>query len=131
MHRKSIITIILVGLITLVIAIPASWAGSRTQHRMEGVVIAIGTMVLAKAIIDQHHANNAAYHSPRPCHRDRRPHYRPAGHWEIQKRWVPSRYKKVWNPGHYRPCGKWAPGRWIKIKTRHGHWSKKRVWVST
>lgn len=131
MYRKSIITMIFVGVITLAIAVPASWAGSRAKHRMEGVVIGVGAMILAKAIIDHHHEHDAAYHAPKARYHPRRYNHHRAGYWDVQKVWIPPHYKKVWNPGHYKRSGKWVPGRWIKIQDRPGYWSTKRIWVST
>ncbi|MGD9248767.1 MAG: hypothetical protein PVI60_12460 [Desulfobacteraceae bacterium] len=128
MNRKRIFTIILIATITTVIAAQVSWAGSRAQHRLEGAALGIGALILTKAIIDQHRVDTAVViPSDRHCGH-RRPHHRPAGHWEVQKMWVPAEYKKVWNPGHYNRRGKWRPGRWINIEVEPGHWSERRVW---
>ena len=128
MNRKRIFTIVFIGIITIAVAAPVSWAGSRAQHRLEGVAIGIGALILTKAIIDQHRINTAVVIPADHHYGHRRPHHRPAGYWEVQKKWVPAENKKVWNPGHYNRRGKWRPGRWIKIEVEPGHWSKRRVW---
>jgi hypothetical protein len=133
MNRKGIIITILTGILTIIFITPNSWAGCRRQHcsqaRMEGVAIGIGAMILAKAIVD-HHRQHASNVTPVRCNYSyQRAYYKPAGYWETQRVWVPAKYKKVWNPGHYKRSGRWVPGRWIRIKVRPGHWTSRRIWV--
>lgn len=133
MNRKGIITTILIGIITIVFIAPNSWAGCRrhrcSQARMEGIAIGIGAMVLTKAIIDHQRQHDTTVRPVRYSYHHRRVHHKPAGYWDTQKRWVPAKYKKVWNPGHYKRSGRWVPGRWIRIKARPGYWTTKRVWI--
>ena len=128
MNRKRIFTIILISIITMAVAVPVSWAGSRGQHRLEGAVIGIGALILTKAIIDHHRHDTTTVTSVSHQYKHRRPHHRPAGYWEVQKIWIPAEYEKVWNPGHYNKRGKWRPGHWINIEVEPGHWFKRRVW---
>ena len=116
MNRNRIFTIIFISLITVAVAVPVSWAGSRGQHRLEGAVIGIGALILTKAIIDHHRHDAATVTSVTHRYNHRRPHHRPAGYWEVQNVWVHAEHDKVWNPGHYNRRGKWRPGRWIKIE---------------
>lgn len=128
MNRKRIFTIIFIGIISIAVAVPASWAGSRARHRLEGAVIGIGALMLTQAIIDHHHHDAAVATTVTHGYGHHRPHHKPAGYWDIQKEWVPATYKKVWNPGHYNRRGNWVPGRWIRIEVKPGHWTRKRVW---
>jgi len=130
MNAKRIISIILFASIAIVFVTPASWAGTPAQHRLEGVAIGIGALILTKAIIDHHRHHEVAAVTPAAHHnRKHRARRAPAGYWKIKKRWVPAIYDKVWNPGHYNRRGRWVPGRWIDIKVEPGHWSKRRIWV--
>lgn len=129
MNRKRIFYIILIGIVTIVFSAPASWAGSPAQHRLEGVAIGIGALILTKAIID-HHRHDMASVTPAGYYRKpHRPRHRPAGYWDIEKAWVPPKYDKVWNPGHYNRRGRWIPGHWMEIEVEPGHWSERKVWV--
>ncbi len=129
MNGKRIISIILFAAIAIPFVATAASAGTPAQHRLEGAAIGIGALILTKVIIDHHRHHEVA---PAPAtyryfkHRARRA---PAGYWKIEKRWVPAKYDRVWNPGHYNRRGRWIPGRWIDIKIEPGHWSKRRIWV--
>ncbi|MEJ2155175.1 MAG: hypothetical protein P8X96_07550 [Desulfobacteraceae bacterium] len=129
MSGKRIISIILFVIVAIAFAAPASMAGTPAQHRLEGVAIGIGALILTKAIID-HHRHEIAAVTPAAQRYDRHPHRRgPSGCWKIHKEWVPATYERVWNPGHYNRGGRWIPGRWIEVEAEPAHWSKRRVWV--
>ena len=129
MNGKRIISIILFASVAIAFAAPATWAGSPSQHRLEGAAIGIGALILTKAIIDHHRHEVAAVAPASHRYGNHRPRRAPAGYWEIQKKWVPATYNRVWNPGHYNRRGRWIPGRWMNIEVEPGHWSKRRIWV--
>ncbi len=129
----KLITIAILTLFCISATATASWAGSRQQHRWEGVAIGLGAAILGHAIY-QNHQRPAP--EPDVVYRERRPgryyhgkHYR-SGHWKYKKVWRPPVYERVWNPGHYVPNGRWIPGRWIEIKKSDGHWVKEKVWIA-
>jgi len=128
MNRKRILTVPIIGIITLAFSAPAAWAGSPGQHRLEGFAIGIGALILTKAIIDQHQYTAEVSARPVEAYTHHRP--RPSGYWDIQKEWVAAEYKRVWNPGHYGRHGAWINGHWKRIEVSPGHWAKKRVWVA-
>ncbi|WP_319525560.1 hypothetical protein [uncultured Desulfosarcina sp.] len=117
--RFSIIAVLLTS-ITLVAA--PVFAGSKQQHRWEGVAIGLGAAILGHAIYQAHldaSQPRVVYVEPAPEYRQPRPeHHR--GHWEWQKTWIAPTFEKVWNPGHYDRKGRWVPGHWIEVKTSEG-----------
>lgn len=133
MKSKTILTMTLLAVFTIVAAIPSSsWAGSPQSHRWEGVAIGVGAAIIGSAILKNMHQNySAADREPQPAevhHYHHRPP-RPTGYWDVQKEWVPPVYEKVWNPGHYDRHGRWINGRWIRIESQPGYWTEQRVWV--
>ena len=125
MNAKRFLTLFFVTIISIALTASASWAGSAQRHRLEGAVIGIGALLLTKAIIDHSRDDYATQ-----VHPAGQPYYhQPTGYWETQKEWVPARYKKVWNPGHYDARGRWVSGRWIQIEVESGYWAAKKVWI--
>jgi hypothetical protein len=134
MNKKKYMTISLIAFFTLFVFSAPALAGSPRQHRLEGVAIGVGAVILGSAIVT---ALNQSHNAPVPQqasveyhHHYKRPKPRPAGHWEMRKDWVPPTYKKVWNPGHYNRHGHWVAGHWMRIEVEPGHWAKRKVWVS-
>ena len=126
-----VVAIISISLITSTNAL----AGSKQQHRWEGVAIGVGAAILGHAIYQaarsDSHAPDVSYVDPpvqrRPYHRvPKRDH----GRWELRKTWVPPVYERVWNPGHYNRHGHWVRGAWINVKKADGYWHRERVWVA-
>lgn len=135
MNLKKRILILVVTLVCVSLAAPSVWAGSKQQHRWEGVAIGVGAAILGHAIYQSHRAEarppEVVYVTPEP---DRRGHHGPRhrhGRWEWQKTWVPPVYERVWNPGHYNRHGDWVPGQWIDVKTTDGYWHRERVWIAS
>ena len=128
MNIKRFFIIIGIVMFTVVTFAPQSWAGSASRHRIEGAVIGIGAVILGAALLDQHRSyhHEAEVVSVRKHHP--RPH-RPAGYWETHREWVPAKYEKVWNPGHYNRRGHWVRGHWTQIQIESGYWHTERVWV--
>ena len=131
MKSKTILTITMLTIFTIIAAIPSSsWAGSPQSHRWEGVAIGVGAAILGSAILNNMHGNYPGVaRQPQPAEVHHYHHREPAGHWEIQKEWVPPVYEKVWNPGHYNRHGKWIDGQWIQIEKQAGYWDEQKVWV--
>jgi len=125
MNTKRLLTLCLVAIISIAFTAPAAWAGSAQKHRLEGAVMGIGALILTKAIID--HSRYVDAVETRPA---ARPYpYQPAGYWDTQREWIPARYHKVWNPGHYNRRGQWVSGHWMQVEIEPGYWTGKRVWV--
>ncbi len=128
------LTVSLIAAFTCVslLAVPA-WAGSKQQHRWEGLAIGIGAAIVGSALLNSHNNavgnETAAYEAPMPPPRRYCPP-RPRGHWEIRRVWVPPTFKRVWNPEHYNHIRERVPGGWIKIIDAPGHWTEYRVWVT-
>ena len=115
-----------VTLIGISLVASTAMAGSKQQHRWEGVAIGIGAAVLGHAIYQAHRSEashtEVVYVTPgpdRPRHAGPRRH---RGRWEWRKTWMPPVYEQVWNPGHYDRHGIWAPGQWIEVNTTDGDW---------
>ena len=133
MKSKTILTMTLLAVFTIVAAIPSSsWAGSPQSHRWEGVAIGVGAAIIGSAILkNMQQGYPAVERAPQPAevhHYHHRP-ARPAGYWDVQKEWVPPVYERVWNPGHYDRHGRWVQGRWMQVESQPGYWSENRVWV--
>jgi hypothetical protein len=130
MKTKKLIVTGLITLFTIFTFTTVSWAGSAHKHRMEGLAWGIGAAILGKVIID-HHRNNhpVAAPAPQPAVHYQQAPAEPAGRWEVRREWVPARYKKVWNPGHYNHRGHWVRGHWMKVQIEQGYWQEKEVWV--
>ena len=136
MNLKKLPLIMIAVFLSLLFAANWSWAGNVQRNRWEGVAIGIGAAILGSALINQHRYSppppaTACY----PTYRETKPkrYHRPPpkyGYWEIRKEWVPPIYRRVWNPGHYTPRGKWVPAGWIEIVDRPGFWEERRVRVS-
>lgn len=130
--KKSMIA----GVMTLLVVFTfttAAWAGSAHHHRMEGLAWGIGAAILGKVILD-HHRNTYPQPAPAPQPVVIQNHYHQppaetAGHWEVQREWVPPQYEKVWNPGHYNRKGRWIRGHWMRVESEPGYWREKEVWV--
>ena len=129
---KKTFTIVLISILCVVFITSSAFAGSRRQHRLEGVAIGIGAVLLGKAIIDTAaahrtgevlHHRTIIYHEP-PLRRQ------PRGHWEIKQVWVPPVYKKIWKPGHYNRRGYWVDGRRVSRVKNYGYWKEEEVWVA-
>lgn len=125
MNTKRFFTLFLIAIISIAFTASASWAGSAQKHRLEGAVIGIGALILTKAIIDHQRDVYAAQTQPTVYEY----HHRPAGYWDTQKEWVPARYEKIWNPGHYNRRGHWVSGHWVQKEIEPGYWTQRRVWV--
>jgi hypothetical protein len=95
-------------------------AGSKHRHRLEGLAIGIGSMLLVDAIHNQFLPSERFIGVPpsRPC-----------GHWEIRRHWVPPEFRRVWCEGHYDRHHRWIPGYWTRVKVRDGYYRRARVWV--
>jgi len=134
MKKKNLFIILTTLILFLSFMKPSAWAGNVQRNRWEGVAIGIGAAILGNALINHYRYSVSAQstvnqrHPPTPNygHRYRQ---KPSGHWEIRKVWVPSTYKKVWNPGHYNRYGRWVPEQWMNIEKKPGYWTKERVWV--
>lgn len=122
MKIKKTITIGLIALLTLFTFTSVSWAGSAHQHRMEGLAWGIGAAILGKVILDHQRSHQPAVHYQDVPDQ-------PAGRWEVRREWVPAKYRKVWNPGHYNHRGLWVRGHWIQVQAEPGYWREKEVWV--
>ncbi len=127
MKTKRIFMIFCIALVSLAIIAPSSWAGSAQHHRLEGLALGIGAFIIGKAILDAHHRDHhvdthVAAYQPAPPERPR-PHRR----WVSKRVYVPAKYKKVWNPGHYSRRGHWVSGHWTHIETEPGYWTRRRV----
>jgi hypothetical protein len=105
-------------------------AGSKQRHRWQGVAIGLGAAILGSALINNCETPErvVAYAPPRQYHPGPS-HFRPQGHWETRRVWVPPEYERVWNPGHYE-CGRWVSGQWIDLEVNPGYWREERVRVS-
>ena len=129
MTAKRLIMILFVAIFSFTVTTSAAWAGSAQHHRLEGLALGIGALIIGKAILDAHRGDHhveahvGAYRYDRPVHR------RPHRHWEIQRVWIPAKYEKVWNPGHYSRRGHWIPGHWRRIEIEPGYWTRQRVRV--
>jgi hypothetical protein len=128
MNPKRFLILLCTALFSLAVVAPNGWAGSPQQHRLEGIAIGIGALILGKALVDAHQnghfeARVAAYQTDYP------EHHRPRGHWESRRVWVPAKYKKAWNPGHHNRHGRWVPGQWRRTEIQPGHWINQRVRV--
>ncbi len=127
MNAKRLMIIMLIAIFGLVCAAPSSWAGSPQQHRIEGIAIGIGALILGKAILDAAHGDHypevtvAAHYQARPAH------YKTGGPRKTQRVWVPAQYKRAWTPGHYSHRGLWVPGHWKQIVIQPGHWVNQSV----
>jgi hypothetical protein len=127
MKTKRLLIILIIALFSLAVTTPSAWAGSAQQHRIEGIAIGIGALIIGKAILDAHNGNHsvgahvADYQDDRPLHR------RPYPRFQTQRVWVAPNYKKVWKRGHYNPRGRWVPGHWTRIEITPGHWTRQRV----
>ena len=134
MKMKHFICLVLITTFGLWLTSPTAWAGNVQRNRWEGVAIGIGAALLGSALFKHHlhrSGERAIVHQPDRAYRQRNHfHHKPAGHWEIRKKWVPPVYESVWNPGHYSPRGRWISGHWIEIEKEPGYWTKERVWVS-
>ena len=134
MKKRSLLIVSMAVLVSVCIGAGPAWAGNVQRNRWEGVAIGLGAAVLGGILFNHYQSSRQTpdvYDHP-PVYRERG-YRRPArysGHWETRKVWVPPRYKKVWNPGHYSRKGRWVAGRWIKIEKRPGYWKRKRIWVS-
>jgi hypothetical protein len=129
---KKIATMVVIATLCLVLITSAAYAGSSRRHRLEGVAIGIGAVLLGKAIIDSaaaHHSREVIHHHT-VIHRDPPRRHRVRGHWEIKQVWVPPVYKEVWKPGHYNRRGHWVEGKWVTRIKRYGYWKEKEVWVT-
>ncbi len=130
---KKAIILILSSILCISVSTSSAFAGSKHQHRLEGVALGIGAVILGKAIIDNagnqypeekvyHHT--IIYREPPPPKRYRR------GHWEIKRVWISPTYKKVFRPGHHSHRGYWVSGRWKKCIDRPGYWKEEKVWIA-
>jgi len=136
MNMKKLLIGIPVVLIASVLISAPAMAGSKQQHRWEGVAIGVGAAILGHAIYQAHKDAPTArvvYVEPTPVRSKYRHPSHPKhrhGRWEWQKTWVAPTYEKVWNPGHYDRKGRWVQGHWIEVKTSDGYWTKERVWIA-
>ena len=135
MKKKNLFIILTTLILCLSFMKPSAWAGNVQRNRWEGVAIGIGAAILGSALINHYRytvptQSTVNQHHPPTPHYDNRYRKKPSGHWEVRKVWVPSTYKRVWNPGHYDRYGRWVSGRWMKIEKNPGYWTKERVWVS-
>ena len=134
MKKRSFLIVLTAVLVSVCIGAGPAWAGNVQRNRWEGLAIGIGAAVLGGILLNHYQSSrqppDVSDHSTVYRERKYRRPERPSGHWETRKVWVPPRYKKVWNPGHYSRKGRWVAGRWIKIEKRPGYWKRKRIWVS-
>lgn len=134
MNLKKAIILTVLAIFSVTATATLSWAGSRQQHRWEGVAIGLGAAILGNAIYQQHRRPAPepyiVYEKQRPArHHYHGKRYR-HGHWTYNKVWRPPVYEKVWNPGHYNRNGGWVHGQWIEIKKSDGYWVKEKIWVA-
>jgi len=130
MKKYMIITTALIFSV-MILAQPAL-AGSKQRHIWQGVAIGAGAVLLGQSLLHKHrveHYPSRVTVVERPVCVDSEPVCR-SGYWKIERKWVPAKYKIVWNPGHYNAYEQWVPGQYIKIETRPGYWKQNRVWVS-
>lgn len=128
---KKAFTIALTSILCVVFITSSAFAGSKRHHRLEGVAIGIGAVLLGKAIIDSAASRHSAevVHHQTIIYQDPLPRRQPRGHWEIKQVWVPPVYKKIWKPGHHNRRGYWVEGRWVSRVKEHGYWKDEEVWV--
>ena len=129
MNTKRFLILTAIALFSTASLAPHSWAGPAARHRVEGAVIGIGAVILGQALLNHHRYQRPEAHTVVIQRYHPRRHPRPAGYWTTHKEWVPPKYEKVWNPGHYNRRGHWVPGHWTRIKTESGYWRTERVWV--
>lgn len=153
MKKFAITSIALIFLLS--VASTQALAGSKQQHRWEGVAIGVGATLLGAALLSEHsshdgyrvsahigypprdayrhsygHSYKHSYrHSHRDFDRDRHHKYR-RGHWETRRVWVGPVHDRVWNPPHYNRRGHRIPGSWITVERSPGYWKEERVWRS-
>ncbi len=130
---KKALTIILGSILCISFSTSSAYAGSRHQHRLEGVAIGLGAAILGKAIIDSagnHYPEERIYQHTIIYRESPPPHRYSRGHWEIKKIWIPPTYKKKFQPGHYNHRGYWISGKWKKYLDRPGHWKKEKIWIT-
>ncbi|MBW2636140.1 MAG: hypothetical protein JRC86_01210 [Deltaproteobacteria bacterium] len=129
MKTTKLLILVLATVFLLSFISSPAWAGSRQQHRWEGVAIGIGAAILGSAILNN--MNTHPYSYPEPAYSySPPPPPRYSGHWEMRSVWVSATKKRVWNPAHYGHDGRWLRGKWIKIVDRPGYWTKERVWIA-
>jgi hypothetical protein len=130
MKTQKLIVTGIIALSIILTSTSSSWAGSAHDHRMEGLAWGIGAAILGKVILDYHRDQPPVVApAPRPAvHAQRVPDHS-AGRWEVRREWVPARYKKVWNPGHFNHRGQWVRGCWLRVRAEPGYWREKEVWV--
>ena len=134
MKSKAILTAAFLAIFSLFAGMPATArAGSPQSHRWEGVAIGIGAAIIGSALLRSMHESQAVVVPERRPVSAHRPHYQPvpepAGYWSVRKVWIPPRYEKNWNPGHYNRRGRWVAGHWIELERQPGYWVEKKVWV--
>jgi hypothetical protein len=127
MKTRRLLIILMIALFSLAVTTPSAWAGSVQQHRIEGIAIGIGALIIGKAILDAHSGNHSVG-AHVTTYRENRPiHGRSHGRLQTQRVWVAPTYKKVWNRGHYNPRGRWVPGHWTRIEIAPGYWTRQQV----
>ena len=133
MRTKMLLISLVIALFGSALVSSSALAGSKQEHRWEGVAIGVGAAILGHAIYHTHKAEQqpqVVYVEPeRTCGHNCGPEHR-HGHWAWQKIWVPPTYERVWNPGHYNRKGHWVSGHWMEVETGDGHWTQERVWVA-
>jgi hypothetical protein len=111
MKKRNLIIIIIASLFSLIFILPSAWAGSPRQYRWKGAAIGVGAAIAGSVLL-----NNCLYAHPPTrveyrymnLHRHRY-YYFPPRHqrlWEVRKRWVRNRSRRVWNAGHYHHYGR-------------------------
>ena len=93
MKFKNKHTVAAVAIVSLCLASTPTWAGSKQQHRWEGIVIGVGAAIVGSAIIKYHghvyhppapvryyHGHRGTYHGPINCYRHGKHRYR-GPHW--------------------------------------------------
>ena len=135
MENRNRWIILVVSIAVFSLAATPSWAGSKQQHRWEGVAIGVGAAILGSALIyhrgihvsapatvvhysgyrrGPHH--RVGHHGPANQHRWNHRHHRTQHHWKGR-----SQHYKPHHPRHYMERrGHRNPGRNIRPHDNHG-----------
>ena len=129
MKRWVIVGLLVAGM--LLSSVSPSFASDRVRGRWEGVAIGLGAVTLYNLF--QYGLPSPVLPPPRGYYGVPVPPpppvvYRPAGHWEIHRVWVPERREHAWIPAHYEN-GYWIGGHY-GARGYPGYYEERKVWVA-
>ena len=124
--------LVIIGLavVTLLSQSSLSFADDRVRGRWEGVAIGLGVASLFHLFA--HGQPSPVIPPPRPYYERPIPYYppvvsAPAGHWGIQRVWIPERQEAVWVPSYYLN-GYLVQGHY-EVRVYPGYYKDRNVWV--